>query len=83
MNMHRYLARQAKHPADHPDVEFNFQVLEQNIPKADLDRYEHFYIHAFGGPTLPSGRIIGELSNARNQMVWWRCMAAGGDGGIP
>jgi hypothetical protein len=80
--MERYFARQAEHAADHPDAQFDFQILEQNLPSSELDRYEQFYINAYGGPTLPSGRFIGELSNARNQMSWLRYMLAGGPLGI-
>jgi hypothetical protein len=47
-----------------------------------LKSFQH-HINAFGGQTLPSGSFVGELSYARNQVVWWRYMAAGGDARIP
>lgn len=81
-NMDRFIERQGEHAADHPNAVFNFEILERNIPASDLDRYEQFYINGYGGPTLPSGRFIGELSNARNQMSWLRYMLAGGPAGI-
>lgn len=64
----------------HPDAAFKFDILDQNISAADLDRYEQFYINAYGGPTTKT--FIGELSNARNQMSWLRYMLAGGSSGI-
>jgi hypothetical protein len=76
----RFLARQAEHAADHPNSVFDFQILDQNIAKADLDRYEQFYINAYGGPTTTT--FVGGLSNARNQMSWLRYVAAGADAGI-
>ena len=76
----RFLERQAEHQAAHPDSEFDFQILERNIPKNQLDRYEQFYINAYGGPTTRT--FVGELSNARNQMSWLRYMLAGGSSGI-
>jgi hypothetical protein len=78
----RFQERQAEHAAENPNAAFKFDILDQNIPAADLDRYEQFYINGYVGPTLPSGRFIGELSNARNQMTWLRYMLAGGSSGI-
>jgi RHS repeat-associated protein len=77
----RFLARQSEHAIDHPDAGFRFQVLEENVPQAALDRYEQFYINAYGGPTTKT--FVGGLSNARNQMSWLRYWAAGGETGIP
>jgi hypothetical protein len=65
----------------HPDAEFDFQILDRNIAKSDLDRCEQFYINGYGGPTTKN--FVGELSNARNEMSWLRYVLAGGDRGIP
>lgn len=79
-NLQRYEARQAEHAAANPDAQFNFEILEQGLPQSELDRYEQFYINAYGGPTTKL--FTGELSNARNQMSWLRYMLAGGSAGI-
>jgi hypothetical protein len=79
-DMSRFLARTQEHQAANPNAAFTFQILQQRIPKADLDRYEQFYISAYGGPTTKT--FSGDLSNARNQMTWVRSSAAGGSRGI-
>ncbi len=80
-NFDRFLARQAEHAASHPQSVFDFEILDQGIAKADLERFEQFYISGYGGPTTKTS--VGGLSNARNQMSWTRYIAAGGDAGIP
>ncbi len=73
-NAERYETRKREHRRDHPNANFEFEVLDRAEEGLTLDMAEETWIRKLGGPQ----KCGGPLANKRWQMSPDRYNAAGG-----
>ncbi len=74
----RFRQRQQEHVREHPDSDFEFEILGRARTGEQLDRKEEYYIRQMGGPKNKANPD-GLLANKRHQMNDQRYLDAGGD----